>query len=73
MDAWLGGSDAAAIDKALDETYAATKLGTVDARLALLTTDRAGFEASTDPLLKLAVALQPTLMELEDNAPRPRR
>ncbi|MDO9313198.1 MAG: S46 family peptidase [Burkholderiaceae bacterium] len=66
VDAWLGGSDAAAINKALDDAYAATKLGTVDARLALLTTDRAGFEASTDPLLKLAVALQPTLMELED-------
>jgi hypothetical protein len=68
VDAWLGGSDAAAINRALDETYAATKLGTVDARLALLTTDRAGFEASADPLLKLAVALQPTLMELEDIA-----
>jgi len=68
IDAWLGGSDAAAIQRALDGTYAATKLGTVDARLALLTTDRAGFEASTDPLLKLAVALQPTLLALEDTA-----
>ncbi|PZO07728.1 MAG: dipeptidyl-peptidase 7 [Lysobacteraceae bacterium] len=68
VDAWLGGSDAAAIQRALDETYAATKLGTVDARLALLSTDRAGFEASTDPLLKLAVALQPTLLALEDTA-----
>jgi len=68
IDAWLGGSDGNAIERALDDTYAATKLGTVDARLALLATDRAGFEASTDPLLKLAVALQPTLTALEDTA-----
>lgn len=66
VDAWLGGNDAAAIGKALDQAYAATQLGTVDARLALLTADRAAFEASTDPLAKLAVALQPALMALED-------
>jgi hypothetical protein len=68
IDAWLGGNDAAAINRALDATYAGTKLGTVDARLALLASDRAAIEASTDPLLKLAVALQPTLMELEAKA-----
>jgi V8-like Glu-specific endopeptidase len=68
IDTWLGGNDAAAITRALDATYAGTGLGTVDARLALLASDRAAIEASDDPLLKLAVALQPTLMELEATA-----
>jgi len=68
IDAWLGGNDAAAIQRALDDTYANTKLGDTEARLALLKTDVAGFEASTDPLLQLAVALQPTLIANEDRA-----
>ena len=68
LDTWLGGNDAAAITRALDATYGATKLGDTEARLALLGTDRAGFEASSDPLLRLAVALQPTLIEIEDKA-----
>lgn len=49
VDAWLGGNDAAAINRALDATYAATRLGTVDGRLALLTTDRAGFRGQHRP------------------------
>lgn len=65
IDAWLGGDDAAAIRRALDETYANTALAGTDARLALLKADQATIEASTDPLLKLAVALQPTLLEIE--------
>jgi len=68
IDAWLGGNDAAAIQRALDDTYANTKLGDTEARLALLKTDAAGFEASTDPLVKLAVALHPTLVANEDRA-----
>ncbi|MFY2762500.1 S46 family peptidase [Arenimonas sp. MALMAid1274] len=68
IDAWLGGNDAAAIQRALDDTYARTTLGGTDARLALLNADRASFESSTDPLLKLVVALQPAMMQLEDTA-----
>ena len=68
IDAWLGGNDAAAIERALDETYSATKVGDIDARLALFKADRAAFESSTDPLVKLAVALQPTMLEQETKA-----
>jgi hypothetical protein len=68
IDAWLGGNDAAAITRALEATYAGTGLAGTDARLALLKADAAAFEASTDPLAKLAVALQPTMMALENEA-----
>jgi len=68
IDAWLGGNDAAAIQRALDETYAGTKVGDTAARLALFKADRAAFESSTDPLVKLAVALQPTMLEQENKA-----
>lgn len=65
IDAWLGGNDEAAITRALDATYDATGLGDTEARLALLKADVAAFEASEDPLLKLVVALQPTVLEAE--------
>jgi hypothetical protein len=68
IDAWLGGNDAAAIQRALDETYAGTQVGDTEARLALFKADRAAFESSTDPLVKLAVALQPTVIEQENKA-----
>ena len=68
IDAWLGGNDAAAITRALDETYGKTTVGNTDARLALFKAERAAFEASTDPLVKLAVALQPALLEQETKA-----
>ncbi len=66
LDTWLGGDDAASINRALDAAYAGTTLGGTDARLALMTADRAAIEASQDPLAKLAVLLSPTLMQLED-------
>ncbi len=66
VDAWLGGNEAADITRALDATYSATRLAPTDARLALMTADRAAFETSTDPLLKLAVALQPAMLVIED-------
>ncbi|TNJ33436.1 S46 family peptidase [Arenimonas terrae] len=68
LDTWLGGNDAAAITRALDATYAGTTLAGTDARLALMKADRAAIEAHADPLLKLAVALTPTLIQLEDVA-----
>jgi hypothetical protein len=68
IDTWLGGNDAAAITRALDATYAGTTLASTDARLALMKADLASIEANTDPLLKLAVALAPTLKQMEDVA-----
>jgi hypothetical protein len=64
LDAWLGGNDEAAIQAALDR-LAGTGLGDTDARLALLQADRAAFEASDDPAVRLAVALMPTVLEME--------
>jgi hypothetical protein len=65
LDAWLGGDDAAAIERALDKAYAGTKLGSLDERLRLFTADQAAFEASTDPFVQLAVALLPELLAIE--------
>ena len=64
IDAWLGGNDEAAVQSALDR-LAATRLGELDTRLALLSADREAFEASEDPAVKFAVAITPTLLELE--------
>ncbi len=66
LDAWLGGEDAAAIARALDATYGATTLASTDARLALFKADKAVFEASSDPLVKLVVAITPTLLTIEE-------
>ncbi|WP_188310260.1 S46 family peptidase [Arenimonas fontis] len=65
LDAWLGGNDEAAIARALDATYGGTSLAGTEARLALMQSDLAAFEASEDPLLKLAVSLAPALLEME--------
>jgi hypothetical protein len=64
LDAWLGGTDEAAIDRALDR-LAETDLGELDARMALLHADPAAFKASDDPAVQLAVALMPTVLEME--------
>ena len=64
MDAWLGGNDEAAIQAALDK-LATTQLGDVDKRLALLKADRAAFESSTDPAVRFAVAVMPTMLAIE--------
>ena len=67
IDAWLGGNDAAAVEAALDR-LSGTDLGDLDTRLALLSADRAAFESSDDPAVKFAVALMPTLLDLEAQA-----
>jgi len=64
LDSWLGGNDEAAVQRALDR-LSGTGLGQLDNRLALLEADRAAFEASQDPAVQLAVALMPTIMEME--------
>ena len=64
IDAWLGGNDAAAVKRALDR-LAGTALGSTEERLKWLSADRAAFEASTDPAIQYAVAVMPTLLQLE--------
>ncbi len=64
IDAWLGGDDAAAVERALDR-LAATRLGSTDERLKWFGADRKAFEASTDPAIQYAVAVMPTLLKLE--------
>jgi hypothetical protein len=66
IDAWLGGNDEAAISRALDATYGGTGLEGSEARMALLGADQATIESSQDPLMKLAVALHPTMKAMED-------
>ncbi len=64
LDTWLGGTDAAAVERALDR-LAGTGLGALEERLKWLDADRAAFEASKDPAIAYAVAITPTLLELE--------
>ncbi|MGV8944157.1 S46 family peptidase [Thermomonas sp.] len=64
VDTWLGGGNQAAADKALLRLDKTT-LGNLDARLKWMTADRAAFEASTDPAIQYAVAVMPTLLEME--------
>jgi hypothetical protein len=66
LDKWLGGSDAASIQRALDNAYSKTQLGTAEKRLEWMKANKKAFEASQDPLIKLSVALMPTLLKLED-------
>jgi hypothetical protein len=64
VDAWLGGKDAKAINRALNK-LAATKLGSTEERMKWLTADRKAFETSKDPAIQYAVAVMPTLLKLE--------
>jgi len=65
VDQWLGGNDAAAVDRALDN-LTQSKLVNSDERLKWLAADRAAFEASKDPAIQYAVAVMPTLLRLEE-------
>lgn len=66
LDAWLGGDDDAAMERALDGLYAGTRLGVLEERQRWLTADQAAFTTSDDTMIRLAVALMPTLLALED-------
>ncbi|MCW0397211.1 Dipeptidyl aminopeptidase BII [Xanthomonas sacchari] len=66
LDQWLAGADAQAAATRL----AGTQLGNTEARLKWLHADRAAFEASDDPALRYAVALMPTLLQLEQDEKR---
>ncbi|HEY0861873.1 MAG TPA: S46 family peptidase [Pseudoxanthomonas sp.] len=64
LDTWLGGNDAAAVERALDR-LAGTRLGSTEERLKWFAADRKAFEASSDPAIQYAVAVMPTLLKLE--------
>ncbi|KAB7772738.1 dipeptidyl-peptidase 7 [Xanthomonas sp. LMG 12462] len=66
LDQWLAGADAQAAATRL----AGTHLGNTEARLKWLHADRAAFEASDDPALRYAVALMPTLLQIEQDEKR---
>ncbi|WP_147652299.1 S46 family peptidase [Vulcaniibacterium gelatinicum] len=67
VDAWLGGNDEAAVQRALD-TLAGSRLGNLEARMQWFAADRAAFEASDDPAIRFAVAVMPTVLKLEEEA-----
>ncbi len=64
LDQWLGGSDGKAIGAALDKLDK-TRLGSTEQRLSLMKTDRAAFEKSKDPAVQFAIAIMPTVLQLE--------
>lgn len=72
LDRWLGisASDKTipGLDAKLDALYAGSKLGDADTRLALLKADKAAIEASDDAALQLAVAMMPTVLQIEAEA-----
>lgn len=66
IDALIGDGSEAAIRSGLTALYAGTKLESNDARVALLTADKAALDAHSDSLMKLAAALYPTFLALEN-------
>ena len=64
LDEWLGGNDETALDAALDR-LAKTRIGETDVRMAWLGAGRKELEGNRDPAIAYAVALTPTLLELE--------
>ena len=67
VDKWLGGNDEQAIQRALD-SLAKSELRNADKRMALVGADRAALEASKDPAIQFAVAVMPTVLQLEETA-----
>ncbi|KGM54124.1 dipeptidyl-peptidase 7 [Lysobacter daejeonensis GH1-9] len=67
VDKWLGGNDEKAIQRALD-SLAKSELRNADKRMALIGADRAAFEASKDPAVQFAVAVMPTVLQLEETS-----
>ncbi|MCC7097491.1 MAG: S46 family peptidase [Thermomonas sp.] len=67
VDGWLGGGDRVAVERALSRLDG-SKLGVLDERLKWLRADKAAFEASDDPAIRYAVAIMPTLLEMERQA-----
>jgi hypothetical protein len=66
LDAWLKGNDAAAVDAAISALYTSTKMGDLAERQKWLKAGKADFEASQDGIVRLAVALYPSLLVVEN-------
>jgi Peptidase S46 len=66
LDAWLKGNDAEAVDAAISALYTSTKMGDLAERQKWLKAGKADFEASQDGIVRLAVALYPSLLALEN-------
>ena len=64
LDAWLG--EPSQLPAKLDALFAQTKLGNTDERLRLFKASRKTIESSNDPALKMAVALLPALLKIEN-------
>ncbi|TDK25091.1 S46 family peptidase [Luteimonas aestuarii] len=64
FDAWLDGHDAEAVSRALDR-LGDTQMVDAGQRMHWFTADRKAFEASRDPAIRYAVAMMPTLLEME--------
>jgi len=58
--------DSAVVGNTLDTLYAETRLGDVEQRLALMEKDPEWFDSSSDPFIRLAVALYDHEMALEE-------
>ena len=67
LDTWLGGNGQSAVESAL-KRLDATALGSTEERLKWFKADKAAFESSTDPAIQYAVALMPTLLQMEQKA-----
>jgi V8-like Glu-specific endopeptidase len=68
IDKWLQGNDTNAIQKAVNQLYAETKLGQLAERQKLLSASTTDFESSADPVVQLAVALYPSMLALENTS-----
>ena len=66
IDALIGDGSDTAIRAGLTALYAGTDLEANDARVALLTADKAVLDDHSDALMKLAAALYPTYLALEN-------
>ncbi|GAA4869653.1 S46 family peptidase [Luteimonas vadosa] len=64
IDKWLGGDSSKAVEVALNR-LGRSELVEPDARMKWFAADRAAFEKSKDPAIRYAVAVMPTLLELE--------
>ncbi|MBD3336449.1 MAG: S46 family peptidase [Candidatus Eisenbacteria bacterium] len=61
-----GGIDAGELQRTLETMYEETALGDLETRLDWLDAEVADFESSEDPFIRLAVALYPAELEMEE-------
>lgn len=66
LDGWLGGIDQVSVTRAVNTLYAGTRYGELAEREKWLRAGKGDFEASQDSIVKLAVALYPSLLAVEN-------